>query len=69
MKYEHPLRDEIKPVLPADFVSDDVGTGLVHTAPSHGPDDYQLALRYNIPVVSISMVVLKVEFLWGYTNL
>ena len=38
------------PLLPGDHVTDDVGTGFVHTAPSHGDDDYQLALRYGIPM-------------------
>jgi isoleucyl-tRNA synthetase len=28
------------PVLPADYVTDDAGTGFVHTAPGHGADDY-----------------------------
>jgi len=30
------------PVLPADFVTDDQGTGFVHIAPGHGADDYEL---------------------------
>lgn len=30
------------PVLPADFVTDDTGSGFVHCAPSHGEDDYEL---------------------------
>jgi isoleucyl-tRNA synthetase len=28
------------PLLPADYVTDDAGTGFVHTAPGHGADDY-----------------------------
>ncbi|PZO66022.1 MAG: isoleucine--tRNA ligase [Paracoccus denitrificans] len=38
------------PMLPGDHVTDDAGTGFVHTAPSHGDDDYQLALRHGIPM-------------------
>ncbi|MDO5648542.1 isoleucine--tRNA ligase [Paracoccus sp. (in: a-proteobacteria)] len=38
------------PMLPGDHVTDDAGTGFVHTAPSHGDDDYQLALRYGVPM-------------------
>jgi isoleucyl-tRNA synthetase len=34
-----------RPVLPADFVTDDTGTGFVHCAPSHGQDDYEMTLR------------------------
>jgi isoleucyl-tRNA synthetase len=35
------------PMLPGDHVTDDAGTGFVHTAPSHGDDDYQLYLRFK----------------------
>ncbi|MDT9702499.1 class I tRNA ligase family protein, partial [Streptomyces sp. P17] len=38
------------PLLPGDHVTDDAGTGFVHTAPSHGDDDYQLALRHGVPM-------------------
>ena len=36
------------PLLPGEHVTDDAGTGFVHTAPSHGDDDYQMGLRYNL---------------------
>ncbi|OCX65835.1 isoleucine--tRNA ligase [Thioclava sp. SK-1] len=36
------------PMLPGDHVTDDAGTGFVHTAPSHGDDDYQLGLQYKL---------------------
>ncbi|MGL4310775.1 MAG: isoleucine--tRNA ligase [Paracoccaceae bacterium] len=35
------------PMLPGDHVTDDAGTGFVHTAPSHGDDDYQLYLKFK----------------------
>ncbi|WP_126976919.1 isoleucine--tRNA ligase [Frigidibacter oleivorans] len=38
------------PMLPGEHVTDDAGTGFVHTAPSHGDDDYQLGLRHNLPM-------------------
>ncbi len=38
------------PMLPGDHVTDDVGTGFVHTAPSHGDDDYQMAVKYGLPM-------------------
>jgi len=50
----HPLRgaegadgfwDYDVPVLPGDHVTDDAGTGFVHTAPSHGEDDYEVFRR------------------------
>ena len=50
----HPLRgqgyDFDVPLLPGDHVTTETGTGFVHTAPSHGADDYQLGLKYNLPV-------------------
>ena len=36
------------PMLDARFVNLDQGTGIVHCAPSHGPDDYNLCLKNNI---------------------
>ncbi len=38
------------PMLPGDHVTDDAGTGFVHTAPSHGDDDYQLGLKFKLPM-------------------
>ena len=38
------------PVLAGDFVTDETGTGLVHIAPGHGQDDYELGLKHNIEV-------------------
>ncbi|MBM2576010.1 isoleucine--tRNA ligase [Jannaschia sp. Os4] len=55
----HPLRgaggadgewDYDVPLLPGDHVTDDAGTGFVHTAPSHGDDDYQLGLTHGLPM-------------------
>ena len=37
------------PMLNAQFVNLDQGTGIVHCAPSHGPDDFNLCLKNNIP--------------------
>ena len=37
------------PMLDARFVTLDQGTGIVHCAPSHGPDDFNLCLKNNIP--------------------
>ncbi|MBL9072070.1 isoleucine--tRNA ligase [Tabrizicola sp.] len=35
------------PMLPGEHVTDDAGTGFVHTAPSHGDDDYQLFVKFQ----------------------
>ncbi len=39
------------PVVTADYVTKDDGTGIVHIAPGHGQDDYQVGLKNNLPVV------------------
>ncbi|XP_046813079.1 isoleucine--tRNA ligase, mitochondrial isoform X2 [Vespa crabro] len=52
-KYLHPITKETLPFLPGKHVTMNLGTGLVHTAPAHGPEDFLLALEYNIPVLSL----------------
>ena len=48
----HPLKDlgygYDVPMLQGDFVTLDQGTGIVHAAPSHGPDDFNLCLKNGI---------------------
>ncbi len=49
--YRHPLFDRESPiVVGGDYVTTESGTGLVHTAPGHGQDDYQVGLRYGLSV-------------------
>jgi isoleucyl-tRNA synthetase len=43
LSYRHAWLDRRSPVLMADYVTSDTGTGLVHTAPDHGVDDFNLA--------------------------
>ncbi|KAL9102516.1 MAG: hypothetical protein Q9163_002351 [Psora crenata] len=43
------MQTTARPLLPADHVTADFGSGLAHLAPGHGPDDYKLCLRYGIP--------------------
>jgi len=38
------------PLLPGEHVTDDAGTGFVHTAPSHGDDDYQIGRKHGLPM-------------------
>ena len=40
--------DHDVPMLPGEHVTDEAGTGFVHTAPSHGEDDYHLGLRHGL---------------------
>ncbi len=48
----HPFIDRKSPVITADYVTLDAGTGNVHTAPGHGADDYESGLRYGLDVYS-----------------
>ncbi|MBW4638164.1 MAG: isoleucine--tRNA ligase [Gloeocapsa sp. UFS-A4-WI-NPMV-4B04] len=51
--YRHPLFDRESPiVIGGDYVTTESGTGLVHTAPGHGQDDYQVGQRYGLPLLS-----------------
>lgn len=47
---EHPFEDWDSIVRMADFVALDTGTGLVHIAPGHGQEDYELGLKYGLEV-------------------
>ena len=40
------------PVVLADYVTLESGTGLVHTAPGHGQEDYQTGLRYGLDILA-----------------
>ncbi|HUB68519.1 MAG TPA: isoleucine--tRNA ligase [Candidatus Methylacidiphilales bacterium] len=52
LKYHHPFLDREGTVFSADFVTADAGTGLVHIAPGHGYDDYQLGQQHGLPVLA-----------------
>lgn len=53
--YFHPIyKDNVMPIHPAHHVIASKGTGLVHTAPAHGPDDYLLGLKHKISPVRYS---------------
>ena len=50
VRLRHPFQAREVPVILADFVTTGTGTGLVHIAPAHGPDDYAAGQRYGLPV-------------------
>jgi isoleucyl-tRNA synthetase len=51
--YAHPLFGRESPVVVGgDYITTDSGTGLVHTAPGHGQEDYQTGLKYGLPMYS-----------------
>ncbi|MFZ1028323.1 MAG: isoleucine--tRNA ligase [Limnoraphis robusta] len=50
--YKHPLFDRESPILiGGDYVTTESGTGLVHTAPGHGQEDFIVGQRYGLPVL------------------
>jgi isoleucyl-tRNA synthetase len=48
----HPWLDRTVPVVLADYVTLESGTGLVHTAPGHGQEDYETGRRYGLDVLA-----------------
>ena len=51
--YRHPLYERESPVvIGGDYITTESGTGLVHTAPGHGQEDYIVGQRYGLPVLS-----------------
>lgn len=48
--YRHPFAGRMGKVVLADYVTFDEGTGLVHTAPGHGIEDYQTGLREGLNI-------------------
>ena len=52
MTAQHPFYDRESLVMLGDHVTLEAGTGLVHTAPGHGEDDYIVSRRYGLEVLS-----------------
>ncbi len=62
MEYEHPLKDLVpaqqnlknghRVVLSSRYVNLDAGTGLVHTAPGHGQEDFFVGRKEGLPLIS-----------------
>jgi isoleucyl-tRNA synthetase len=51
-EYRHPFVDRVSPIVLANYVSVTDGTGLVHTAPGHGAEDYQTGRVYRLSILS-----------------
>lgn len=50
LQAQHPLADRSVPLILGQHVTTDAGTGLVHTAPAHGMDDFVVAKHYQLPL-------------------
>ncbi len=52
LEYEHPFCDDGGRIVAAEYVTLEDGTGLVHTAPGHGQDDFLTGLKEGVPPYS-----------------
>jgi len=52
LRLKHPFYPRFVPVVLGDHVTTESGTGCVHTAPAHGPDDYLVGKSYNLPLMN-----------------
>jgi isoleucyl-tRNA synthetase len=50
LRYKHPFIDREGTFVLGDYVTLDAGTGLVHTAPGHGADDFATGRRYGLEI-------------------
>ena len=52
LEYQHPLLDRRGKVIMGAHATAEAGTGLVHTAPGHGEDDYRMGLQYGLQILT-----------------
>jgi isoleucyl-tRNA synthetase len=52
LRYRHPFMNRESPVILGEHVTLEAGTGLVHTAPGHGQEDYEVGLRYGLEILN-----------------
>ena len=51
-KCRHPFMERESLIILANYITLETGTGIVHTAPGHGREDYLSGLQYNLPILS-----------------
>ena len=51
-QFNHPFYDFTVPAILGDHVTTDSGTGVVHTAPGHGQEDFAVGNKYNLAVAN-----------------
>ncbi|MEQ2025192.1 isoleucine--tRNA ligase [Xenorhabdus szentirmaii] len=52
MRFNHPFMGFDAPAILGDHVTLEAGTGAVHTAGGHGPDDYSISLKYGLEIAN-----------------
>jgi len=50
LSLNHPFLDKTVPIITGAHVTAEEGTGCVHTAPAHGPEDHAVGLEFGLPV-------------------
>ena len=54
IEYRHPIKDKLcNIVIGGDYITTESGTGIVHTAPGHGMDDFIVGQKYKLPITCI----------------
>jgi isoleucyl-tRNA synthetase len=48
----HPFADRDSAIVLAKYVDLETGTGVVHTAPGHGADDFETGMKYGLPILN-----------------
>merc|ERR1711991_770795 len=54
IEYQHPSKNKnCRIVIGGDYITTESGTGIVHTAPGHGIDDFNVGQKYELPITCI----------------
>ena len=54
IQYNHPTKNKLCSILiGGDYITTESGTGIVHTAPGHGMDDFIVGQKYNLPITCV----------------
>jgi len=51
VRFRHPWLERSIPAVLADYITTDQGSGIVHTAPGHGAEDFATGEKYKLPVL------------------
>ena len=52
MRFNHPFLEREAPIIVGEHVTLETGTGCVHTAPGHGQEDFEVGMKYGLPIIS-----------------
>jgi len=54
VEYQHPTKDKnCRILIGGDYITTESGTGIVHTAPGHGIDDFNVGQKYDLPITCV----------------